>query len=243
MQDMDIQETVATDNTTAIDNAPELTENLARFSIAGRVLWRLWHQAPDQGLLEDIPLIIDEWPLSPDHPEIGEGVKLMHTAIDGTLDSLTRDYADLFIGPDRLKAAPWASVYLTEEQTTFGEPTLAVRDFYQQYGMQIETGENEPDDHIGLMFAFIAWLSEQGLMAADNRPLEPVYCILRSFLSEHLLTWAHRLCDVTAEHAATDFYRGLAKVTGGTLDVMAETVQANTNSVKLYSACQKTHEL
>ena len=234
MQDMDMQETVATESTEAVDNAPELIENLARFSIAGRVLWRLWHQAPDQELLEDIPLIIDEWPVTPGHQEIGEGVKLMHAAIDSELQPLVMDYADLFVGPDRLKAAPWASVYLTEEQTTFGEPTLAVRDFYQQYGMQIETGENEPDDHIGLMFAFVAWLCEQGLMAADNRPLEPVYCILRSFLSDHLLTWSHRLCDVTAEHATTDFYRGLAKVTAGTLDVMAETVQASGSGAKLY---------
>ena len=196
-------------------------EQLARMVLSSRVLWHLWHQAPREEVLKELEAFFTEWPLGEERDDVQAGLALMKNGLTADFKALSMDYADLFVGPDVLKAAPWGSVYLNEEQTTFGETTLAVRDFFRQHGMEVETGEREPDDHLGLMFAFIAWLGEQGLEQNEVEPLQPCFCSLRTFLSEHLLTWAPRVCELVEERAETDFYKGLGKVTAGVLAEMA----------------------
>ena len=221
-----------------VSQREQLEERLARFVMTGRVLWQFWHQAPQQEVLKELNVFFDEWPLGAERADVRDGLGLMRSGATADIQTLKLDYADLFVGPDRLKAAPWGSVYLAEEQTTFGESTLAVRAFYRQHGMAIETGEHEPDDHIGLMFAFIAWVGEQGLdidvdIDADE-PLQPAFCALRTFLEEHVLTWVPRLCELVQKDATTDLYKGLGMITSGALSAMAEILEAKPEAVKLY---------
>ncbi len=212
----------------------QLEERLVQFVMTGRALWQLWHRAPQQELLSDMGAFLEQWPLAAEHTEVHAGLALMSTGVQVDFQALQFDYADLFVGPDRLKAAPWGSVYLAEEQTTFGDSTLAVRAFYRQHGMEIETGEQEPEDHIGLMFAFIAWVAEQGLAMDASEPQQPAFCALRTFLEEHLLPWAPRLCELVQENAATDFYKGLGLLTAGVLSVMGDVLEAKPETAKLY---------
>ena len=44
------------------------------------------------------------------------------------------DHRRLFLGPERVLACPYESVYLNEEHLTFGSQTLAVREWYSRYG-------------------------------------------------------------------------------------------------------------
>ncbi len=209
-------------------------EQLANLVLSGRVLWHLWHQAPRKEVLAELAAFLKEWPLGEDREDVQAGLALMMSGLLEELPALALDYADLFVGPNALKAAPWGSVYMTEEQTTFGESTLEVRAFYHQYGMEIETGEREPDDHIGLMFAFLAWLGDQGLEQEEAEPLQPYFCSLRSFLSEHMLPWAPRLCELVEQEATTDFYKGLGKLTAGVMATLAELTGAEPKPARLY---------
>ncbi|OEE82928.1 cytoplasmic chaperone TorD family protein [Enterovibrio norvegicus FF-162] len=210
-------------------------ETLASLTIASHFFYRALHQAPDAhfiNALYDEPMF-DEWPLDMANAKVEQGLALLKQRPN--LHAASRDYAQLFVGPNTLTAAPWGSVYLTEEQTTCGATTLAIRAFYAEHGIAIDTGEREPEDHIGLVFSFITYLLEtafnaQVVEAAHNESLAS----LKAFLSDHVLTWAPRFFAIMREGAQTEFYQGISYLAEGTLEQLASQVNAQYNSVNLY---------
>ena len=110
-----------------------------------------------------------------------------------TFDDVCADYTRLFIGVDRVLAAPWESVYFNDERLLFQVQTQQVRQWYLRYGLEPENLHKEPDDHIGLELAFLAHLAQRGLQALEqNDPavFEDSLAAQRGFLAEHLLKWA-----------------------------------------------------
>ena len=210
-------------------------QTIAGLSLVSRFLYQAFHQSPTAEFIDAIYQndLIGQWPLDADNDSVEKGLELLGNKPE--LKPLAEDFQALFIGPDVLKAAPWASVYLTEEQTIFGQPTLAIKAFYSQFGIEIDTGEREPEDHIGLIFTFLAHLTELALQQEvdENKP-SPILCALEKFLSEHVLTWAPRMLHIMREQAETDFYRGISFAAEGTLRQFAQLVKADYRIVKLY---------
>ena len=160
----------------------------------------------------------------------------MHHSLETDLNRLSHDYSDLFVGPDKLLAAPWASVYLTEEQINCGQPTQWVKAFYREFGIEIDTGETEPEDHIGLMFAFMAHLTQEALTAAEanDQSIEPWISGCRAFLENHMLTWAPRFLEWVQEQAKTDFYKDGSRLCQLTLQQFADFTDAEYKIVRLF---------
>ena len=214
---------------------------LAGLDIACRFFYQSFHHSPTQPfiqLMKDEQLL-ENWPLPTENEKVAEGLKLLDSSLELSADTVMAtagdDFAELFIGPNALKAAPWASVYLSEEQTTCGEATLAIKAFYREFGIEIDTGENEPEDHIGLIFAFLAHLTGQALENIDQEEtVQPWLCACRSFLTDHVLTWAPRFLEIMRENARTDFYQGMSLLAEGTLQQFAERVEAEYKIVRLY---------
>lgn len=99
-------------------------------------------------------------------------------------------------------------MYLTEEQTLCGEPTLAVEAFYRECDLEIDTGEHEPDDHLGLMFAFMTNRLGRMISACESdESIDDDLNILQIFLSEHVLTWAPRFLEIMKDNAQLTFIR------------------------------------
>lgn len=208
---------------------------IAGLSLVSRFFYQAFHQAPSAEFIQSIYQddLIQQWPLEANNDTLEQGLALLKQQPD--MAAINHDFADLFIGPNALKAAPWASVYLTEEQTLFGAPTAAIKQFYLQFGVEIDTGEHEPDDHIGLIFSFIAHLCEMALQQdiAHDQP-SPLLCALEKFLSEHVLTWAPRMLHIMREEASTDFYKGISLAAEGTLRQFAQLTKADYRIVRLY---------
>lgn len=202
-------------------------------SLVSRLLYRALHIAPDEQFLSDLykESLFSDWPVELTDPNLISGLALLEEA--PLLSRAKSDFADLFIGPGKLGAAPWASVYLTEEQITFGEQTLAIRRVYSQFGVEINTGEREPDDHIGLIFSFIAHLCELAAQQLQENQNSPTHA-LRSLLTDHVLTWAPTMLQAMHNNASTNFYRGIALVAEGTLRQLAKLVKAQYLIVPLY---------
>lgn len=197
------------------------------YSFLGSVYYRMPHADQltailDQQLFHGFPLEIDE-------PEFQQGLGLLKlwmeeslkASKDDVLAALRQDYTALFIGPGHLPAPPWESVYLTAERLTFGPQTLAVRAFYQKYGLALEKLNAEPDDHFGLELEFmaklIAWQVQQ--IKAE----QPEAALLTEqeqmlFLTEHVMKWAGLFTQDVADNAATAYYRGLALLSRGFLN-------------------------
>ncbi len=190
-------------------------EMLDSFAAAWTVLSRVLLKAPTQDALDTIrePGMLSEWPLDPakdEHTAAGLAV-LARSTEDETL--VKRDYNRLFVGPDRLKAAPWESVHRSEEKLLFEEETLQVRAAYREFGLAAPRLNQEPDDHIGLELEFLATLATRAL---DDPELSGRYlAAIEEFLSDHLLQWVFTLSDLIVANADTEFMKGIAHLLAG----------------------------
>ncbi len=140
-------------------------------------------------------------------------------------ERLQADYTRLFIGPDKVIAAPWESVYLNEERLTFQEQTLDVRKWFHRFGLEADMIHREPDDHIGLELMFLARLATLGIHALDqqeNARFDELLVAQREFLKKHLGAWALTWCGLVKKNARTDFYKGLALLVAGALSELSD---------------------
>jgi len=159
-------------------------------------------------------------------------------------EALKSDYVQLFIGPGKLPAPPWESVYRNEERLLFQEETLQVRRAYLKYRFLPVHYRHEADDHLGLELDFmfrlsaLTWEKAGSLEAIPgktgvNAALDPgqvtAFCDLlldqKHFLEQHLLQWVPALSQDIATAARTDFYRGMAYVLTGFLKLDLEALE------------------
>lgn len=114
------------------------------------------------------------------------------------LEQVKDEYTRLFIGPDKLIAAPWESVYTTKERALFQESTLAVRSWYQNYGYAPAQAPNYPDDHISLMMHFLALTTERAAVCVRDDMLCGYRNMLEGqklFEQNHILNWVYQYAD------------------------------------------------
>ena len=207
-----------------------LTGEMLLFGLLGKILY----EEPDKGSLQ--PLldndIFSEAPLGRSRTEVVQGLSLLRrwdhqnrsSLTDQTIKTLKQDYTRLFIGLGQILAPPWESVYFSEERLVFQEQTLRVRTWYRRFNLEPEKLHREPDDHIGLEFAFLSHLAYLGLAALEDGDQEEFQITLeaqRQFIMEHPLKWVSIWASRVEQHAQTDFYRGIGFLTKGALLEMA----------------------
>ena len=198
------------------------------------LLSKLTYTEPDEALLH--PLleadIFAEAPLGADFAETAQGLALLSgwlAAQNGELTTaalkeLQADYTALFLGPGKMLAPLWESVYFSEERLVFQERTLAVREWYRRFGLEPEKLYREPDDHIGLELSFMARLAGLALEAlemGDQAEFEKLIASQKEFFRAHLLQWGPAWAELVIQYARTDFYRGLGYLTLGALQAAA----------------------
>jgi TorA maturation chaperone TorD len=197
-------------------------DRLDAYAAATAFLSRLLIESPDGPLLVQLsaPGVLAEWPLHAEQHPAGLAALGASLAEGGeSMQEIHADHRRLFLGPERVLACPYESVYLNEEHLTFGSQTLAVRRWYRRYGLRAPAEGREPDDHIGLELVFVSHLCLLALDAAelDDESLADSCRALGEFLSEHLLLWADECLDHVLAHAQTQFYRGVGQLSQGIL--------------------------
>lgn len=200
------------------------------FGLLGKILYKPPQAEWLKSLIEED--VFSEIPFETDTPETIKGLKLLrdwaanHT--DEKFSSLDGEYNRLFIGPGTLLAAPWESVYATKDRLIFQEQTLQVRNFYRQFGLEIERIYHEPDDHIGLELIFVAHLASLSLNAMENQDQQEFDRLMMAqweFLKDHLLKWAFEWTRDVREFSNQDFFRGVALVLEGILKSVQATFE------------------
>ncbi len=142
----------------------------------------------------------------------------------GSVSELHLDFNRLFIGPYRLPAAPWGSVYLDSENVIFGNETLELREWMRSNGVVLNLPEKEPEDHFGLVLLMLSFAANNGV--ADDQ--------IDALLSHHLLSWAPRFLELFEQGAESDFYVGLAKLASITLNAWSECFCVTPEQRRLY---------
>lgn len=122
-------------------------------------------------------------------------------------------YAKLFIGPDKLIAPPYGSVYLDKERRVMGDSTIEVIEFYREAGLSMDEGFREVPDHITAELEFMYYLAFKEVEALEQSQYGAaldLISIQESFVSRFLGRWIRPFCERMREGTDNGFYRALA---------------------------------
>jgi TorA maturation chaperone TorD len=115
---------------------------------------------------------------SPDHPEVDDW------------QAVEFAFNRLFVGPRRLQAPPFASVYLDGQPDLMGVSTLRARQIYHAVGLASPWENAVPDDHIGLE---LDALRQIGMALSEVESDE--LCKYYHLLHDDLAAWTPRFCE------------------------------------------------
>lgn len=203
---------------------------------------RLFSLPPDIELLE---VIASDAPVEESALFAGDDSSLVHiqaklktAAMQSSLSDLTRDYSKLFIGPEKLPAPPWESVYLSEGDLIFQKSTLDVREAYKEAGYQAAGYPHEADDHIATELHFMMSLTSDATRALQQNDSERVRAFLvaqKKFLANHLSQWVTLFANRLKENVplnTEEFYSlaawyvaELCRIDAENLDMIIEMAQ------------------
>jgi len=126
------------------------------------------------------------------------------------------------VGPGKLVAYPWESVYTGSEKLLFQESTLRVRQFYRKYGYLPQAYPHVADDHISLELHFMAKLSQRALEAFQQNDLQSVRNLLEGqkiFMKYHLLNWIPQYAENMKMSKTSHMYPQFALATDAFIKV------------------------
>ena len=158
------------------------------------------------------------WPLEGDDHRTGAALLEAAVREPAAAEDLTEDFDALFIGPGRMHACPYESVYRSLEGLTFEAETMQVRRFYADHGLQAPAFNREPDDHIGLEVAFVGQLCLAALNALEDHEPERAHQFVSSarlFVAQHLGVWGPDFCTRVIDNAHTAFYASIGHLVLG----------------------------
>ena len=148
------------------------------------------------------------------------------------------DFSKLFVGPYKLSAAPYGSVYLDGERKIMGDSTLNVINRYREAGLDTAKNFKDAPDHIAAELEFMYYLIFKEVEAFSNSNIETVIGFIqkqKSFLEDHLMAWVPEFANSIIKYAENPFYPNLAKATETFLKENYQIVCSVIDSVQLNS--------
>ena len=165
------------------------------------------------------------------HPDLAESArKLGAEFVAQDMETLLVDYTALFIGPAQPRAMPYASFWLTDDQSMRHEATMAVLDFYEQGGFDVSEEIHELPDHIAVELEFLYLLIfalNQAQLCGNMDDLAAANALHRHFAVEHLAAWIGAFAGAVKSGAETAFYGELAELTRRFVQMEVELLPRN----------------
>lgn len=130
------------------------------------------------------------------------------------------EFNRLFVGPGRLPAPPYESVWRSEDRLLVQAAAGTVRSLYRQHGLKGRADRSEPEDHLATELEFYAWLQQGALRAAEAGHMTECRRLTEAqqgFLQAHLSGWVPAFCQAVSDQTTSPFYRSLADLTRSVL--------------------------
>lgn len=162
---------------------------IIKYSMISKIIGSLFYYRPceysNKGISEVININVD---VENDRELMGELLPLLNVFNNSDIKVLTETHDEYFMGIGNMQLPPWGSVYLDRESVIFGNSTQECKKFITRVGLEFETNNNDPLDHIGLMFMALGALLEiqQQQQVTDE---------INELLSYHLLPWSQYYID------------------------------------------------
>ena len=135
---------------------------------------------------------------------------------ESVLEYIKDEYIRLMIGPGRLLAPPWESVYLQKDDTLFNGSVIELRQIYMKYNLRAKNSPREADDHIALGLDFMSILSGLLLDCFQQQHMKEarrLFIDQRYFLEKHLFSWIPLFASRLQTADECLFYPKLARLT------------------------------
>lgn len=172
------------------------------FSMVCRVLGTLFYRSPQDAMLAQLMVMIQQgklaaqWPLEQDDL-LARMRKSCHPPL------LAAEFSALFEG-EQAKVAPFRSAWLTK-------PDSEVRTFLQQVGVPVSA---MPADHFGALLLAASWLEDHA--QADES------LALCQLFDDYILPWSNLFLGKVEAYASSEFYRVLAIISREALPALRE---------------------
>jgi TorA maturation chaperone TorD len=154
-------------------------------------------RAPDAALLARLSRLRgDPSPLGLAHAALAEA------ASGATVESVEREYFNLFIGLGRGELLPYGSYYLSG--FLHERPLARLRADLQRLGIERAAGQAEPEDHAAILCEIMAGIASRRFpvpVAAD-----------RELFDQHLAPWMGRFFSDLERAEGAEFYRRIGTV-------------------------------
>ena len=162
------------------------------------------------------------------------------------LEALKVDFSKLFVGPYKLFAAPYGSVYLDGDRKVMGDSTLDVKNRYRKAGLDTAKNFKDAPDHITAELEFMYYLIFKAVEAFASSDAETAIGFFqkqKSFLEDHLMAWVPEFVNSIIEYAENPFYLNLAKATATFLKENYQVVCSVLDSVSMQHNSEKHVEI
>ena len=133
----------------------------------------------------------------------------------GTRQELAIDYTQSLGGLASYEgkyAVPCASVYTSEEGLMYQETYHEVYALFRKYGVTRSEGFDYPDDHLSLLFSFLAIMatrSAEALETGDTETARHYLEVCPKVAEKYILSWYEAFADLALKLITTRFYRGV----------------------------------
>ncbi len=206
---------------------PEIAQLAANRAGLYGLLARLYESEVDAELLAQMAGA--ELGVETGEPELGDGYRMLsdylaHLGPNAVTD-LAVDYARVLLGAgiigDRA-AYPYESVYTSPDHLIMQDARDEVLALYREEGLDKSEELDVPEDHVGLELEFMAHLcrkTQEALLQNDGSAAAAAVAKQKAFLEGHLLRWVPAFCSDILTYAETDFYKAIARITRGYLQM------------------------
>jgi TorA maturation chaperone TorD len=151
------------------------------------------------------------------HPDLAESARQLGEAfLAQDIQTLLVDYTALFIGPSQPKAMPYASFWLTDDQSMRHDATTAVLDMYEQGGFEVDEEVHELPDHVAIELEFLYALMfrlNEATRQGGHVDSSKDNLLIRTLVNDHLGKWIPQFAAAIRAQAETKFYVALADLT------------------------------
>lgn len=195
-----------------MNNMEMYNDVLIKYSLVSKIIGSLFYYRPsdynNKGMLD----VINMKSTTESKDElIGSLLLLLNEFGKSDIKSLILTHDEYFMGIGNMPLPPWGSVYLDRESVIFGQSTQEFKNFINHVGIEFETQNNDPLDHIGLMFMVLGELLN---IQQQQQVMEEI----NDLLSCHLLPWSQYYIDqlcalLKTEQSSTSAYLLLAEFT------------------------------
>lgn len=125
------------------------------------------------------------------------------------LEDYLVEYSRLFIGPFKVVAPPYSSIYLEDKWEVMGRSTKVVNSFYRRAGLTVESTIHLPSDHISTQLEFMYYLNFKWSETGEEFYLK----LQKEFLHKIMICWIPKFNATIQQESTLVFYQTLGTIT------------------------------